>query len=358
MQLTHIGRSGLEKVLPLDARQHEVAKMISEECSELAIEGSKLDRCGQEFKRTDIEDSPTVRDRFSREIVDVLLMIDEALDAGLVDRDVADTHLQEKLQKLRVWTHTCGMLQSYPLAQALAGIERSCPYVGRLRVDVTINVDLDGTLFDFDGTFYKKFGVSPGSLSKEHKWGKISGEPNFFAELDVLPGAVEFMQLIAPLNPRILTGCPRTSYQRAALQKTRATRAAFGEHLEVLPVQGSRNKYLFMQRPGDVIIDDRPDVHDDWIRAGGFAILFKGSYADTYSKLMTYLRTRDPGADMGFAPIKTMHNVLFHILEQCEWAINHRKMTDYWRPQFYRIRNYAEKMMIAISNGDTLNDLK
>lgn len=353
-QLVHIGRSGLAKEEPLDFRQLEAARLLSEECCELGVESSKLERCGQQFRRTDIEQSPTVRDRFSREVVDVLLLIDEALDSGIVDRGVADAHIEEKLGKLRVWSHTCGMLSSYPLARTLVGSEDTCAYTGRFRTDVAINIDLDGTLFDFDGSFFKKFGVQPTSLSKEHKWGKIDGDPNFFAELEVIPGAVEFMRLIAPLGPRILTGCPRTSYQRAATQKIKATRAAFGD-IEILPIQGSRNKYLFLQRPGDVLLDDRPDVCELWTKAGGFAVLFKGSYQDAYSKIIGHLRSLNPGSDVGLMTIAETKAILAHIRHECEWAINHRRMTEYWRPQFVKMRNYADKMLSAISMGEQIS---
>ncbi len=102
-----IGRSGLVKVDPLDERQDEVADILGEECSELAQAASKLQRCGQGFVASN-GDGRTFRQQFNIEVADVLLMLDEAADCGLIDYDMLRDALASKPRRLRTWTHGLG----------------------------------------------------------------------------------------------------------------------------------------------------------------------------------------------------------------------------------------------------------
>ena len=102
-----IGRSGIEKLDPLNEYQDEVADILREECSELAQAASKLQRCGQAFVPSN-GTGRTFRHEFAIEVADVLLMIDEAARAGLIDYDLLRAAIAAKPERLRTWTHGLG----------------------------------------------------------------------------------------------------------------------------------------------------------------------------------------------------------------------------------------------------------
>lgn len=102
-----IGRSGIEKLDPLDDYQDEVADILSEECCELAQAASKLQRCGKGFIPSN-GNGNTFENQFAVEVADVLLMIDEAARAGLINYDLLRAALLSKPERLRVWTSRLG----------------------------------------------------------------------------------------------------------------------------------------------------------------------------------------------------------------------------------------------------------
>lgn len=146
-------------------------------------------------------------------------------------------------------------------------------------------LDLDQTFADFDGGFHTFFGSYPWQVSREQKWELVRGHGSFFSSLPMLPGAREFFERVRILNPAVLTGCPGSYYKESATQKRTWSRTNLDEHIPFFPVNGSINKYLFMHKPGDVIIDDRGDVCRAWEEAGGNAIHFEGNYAHALVQL-------------------------------------------------------------------------
>ena len=137
----------------------------------------------------------------------------------------------------------------------------------------TVFLDLDGVMADFDAHFHATFGLDHKSLADDEMWERINAHPSYFRDMPPMPGALEFFTAIAPLNPIILTACPRTNYAHAARQKREWVREHLGEDVMVLPVMGGHNKPLFMHRRGDVLIDDFERNADAWTKAGGVAIL-------------------------------------------------------------------------------------
>lgn len=148
-----------------------------------------------------------------------------------------------------------------------------------------IFLDLDGTLADFDGHFRSLFDLEPSSVDSKEKWALIAQEVDFFATMPVLPGAVEFYNMIRHRTHAVLTGCPHTEYARAATNKRHWSRTHLDENIMALPVLGKRNKHLFINRPGDYLIDDNEEVCANWTNAGGRAILFDGDYEKVLTRL-------------------------------------------------------------------------
>ena len=149
-----------------------------------------------------------------------------------------------------------------------------------------IFLDLDGVVFDFDGTFERKFGVHP-SIYKDNKkriWQTIAAEHNFFSEMDLMPGAVDlFYQAVywaeesnEKLN--ILTACPHSAFAHVAAQKRLGLSKRFHQsEWFMIPTWGSETKPQYMHAPGDVLIDDWRKNTEAWAAAGGRSIKYENA---------------------------------------------------------------------------------
>ena len=107
-------------------------------------------------------------------------------------------------------------------------------------------------------------------------WERINAHPSYFRDMPMCPGAKDFWRRICHIDPIILTACPRTNYQHVAVQKREWCREHLSSDVTVLPVIGGHNKWLFMHKPGDVLIDDYEKNLAPWRKAGGVAILHVG----------------------------------------------------------------------------------
>lgn len=136
-------------------------------------------------------------------------------------------------------------------------------------------IDLDGVMADFDKYFIQEFGVESNKLDDPTLWKWINGHGNFFSNLPLCEGALEFFRSVKHLNPTILTACPKTNYQVAAVQKRQWVYKHLSEDTTVIPMLGGKNKVLFMHSPGDVLIDDYEKNCIPWREHGGIAIQHK-----------------------------------------------------------------------------------
>ena len=138
-------------------------------------------------------------------------------------------------------------------------------------------LDLDGVFADFDKAFHEQTGNMPYEVSDDELWRHINDRPTFFADLPAFEGTLEFFHwaLRGIGRPIIITACPQTHYVRVAQQKKAWVERHLMPGLLVLPVRGGPNKALFMQRPGDVLVDDFKKNCDAWTAAGGWAIQHK-----------------------------------------------------------------------------------
>lgn len=133
-------------------------------------------------------------------------------------------------------------------------------------------IDLDGVMADFDKYFLSEFGVESSKLDDATLWKFINGHGNFFLNLPMMPGALEFFRKVEHLNPTILTACPKTNYPTAAVQKRQWVYKHLSQDITVIPMLGGKNKCLFMHSPGDVLIDDFEKNCIPWREHGGIAI--------------------------------------------------------------------------------------
>jgi hypothetical protein len=136
-------------------------------------------------------------------------------------------------------------------------------------------IDLDGVMADFDKYFLESFGIESHKLDDPTLWKWINGHGNFFSNLPLMPGALEFFRSVEHLNPTILTACPKSNYAVAAVQKRQWVYKHLSQDITVIPMMGGKNKCLFMHSPGDVLIDDFEKNCIPWAEHGGYAIHHK-----------------------------------------------------------------------------------
>lgn len=140
---------------------------------------------------------------------------------------------------------------------------------------MTIYVDLDGVLFDFDkaaerllktNNIYKyEFVWGPDKF-----WEVLNSDPNFFANLELMHDAKHLWAKIKHLEPVILTALPRENGERVAAQKIGAVRSRIGDVKVITCPTKDKPNYC---KPGDILIDDRAVNRDAWIKKGGTYII-------------------------------------------------------------------------------------
>lgn len=145
-------------------------------------------------------------------------------------------------------------------------------------------IDLDGVMADFDKYFLQQFGVESSKLDDPTLWKWINGHGNFFLNLPICEGALNFFNLVKHLNPIILTACPKSNYTTAAVQKRQWVYKHLSQDVTVIPMMGGKNKFLFMHSPGDVLVDDFEKNCIPWRKHGGIAIQHK-TFEDTSSQV-------------------------------------------------------------------------
>lgn len=138
-----------------------------------------------------------------------------------------------------------------------------------------VYLDLDGVMADFDTHFFNLFGIESRTLDDTTLWNLINQQGSFFADLPVCHGALDFFKDIKHLNPIILTACPKSNYQTAAMQKKNWVKSHLSSVITVIPMLGGKNKALFMHNPGDILIDDFEKNIKSWQEHGGIGILHK-----------------------------------------------------------------------------------
>lgn len=156
---------------------------------------------------------------------------------------------------------------------------------------MTLFVDLDGVLADFDAHYNTVFGELPSTWrtsqfqDKDVDWGAIRRHQNFYAQIPPMPDMFELWKYVARFQPIVLTGIP-SSIPEAADNKRGWVSKNLGDHIEVRCCL-SREKYLHAQ-PGDVLVDDWEKYKESWQRTGGIWITHT-SAKSTIEKLKAIL---------------------------------------------------------------------
>ena len=105
------------------------------------------------------------------------------------------------------------------------------------------------------------------SAAKEF-WYRIRTSGDFYRRLPLVADALELYRAVAHLKPTILTGCPPGEWSQP--QKIEWAK----EYFPGVPMItcASREKFLHMAHPGDVLVDDYLRYKELWEQAGGILI--------------------------------------------------------------------------------------
>jgi hypothetical protein len=152
--------------------------------------------------------------------------------------------------------------------------------------------DLDGVIVDFEQGFKNRFSITHDSVTEPEMWRHINSADRWWHDLPLMWDAKVLWEFIAPYNPSILTGCPKSGFEAADQGKRELCRRELSETVEVITCF-SRNKPLHMKQPGDILIDDLHKNIKRWNEAGGVGILHRNAY-DTIKKLKVVLG-HEPG---------------------------------------------------------------
>jgi hypothetical protein len=135
-----------------------------------------------------------------------------------------------------------------------------------------IFLDCDGVLADFDSAARALFGQHPReaekSLGTEEFWRRIRGQKNFYRHLALMADAMQLYNSVAHLKPIILTGCPHGGW--AEPQKKAWAREHF-PGVKMITCR-SKEKFLHLEKPGDILVDDYFKYREFWVNAGGIFI--------------------------------------------------------------------------------------
>lgn len=135
---------------------------------------------------------------------------------------------------------------------------------------VQVFLDCDGVLADFDKRAEVLFGMPSQQFEDEYGvkefWRRIRNDDEFFANLDLMPDAMELFDAVKHLNPIILTGAPMGKWAKP--QKL-AWRDRYFPNTEMIVVNPSRDKFKHMIGKGNYLVDDLLKHSHHWINNGG-----------------------------------------------------------------------------------------
>ena len=165
------------------------------------------------------------------------------------------------------------------------------------RVEMSVWIDLDGVLADFDRGFTFAFGRKPREVADDQLWPLIAGQDGFFSSLPPVKDAVAFFSaacdrsLRAGRTPRILTACPIGPLHGTILaEKRRWVAEQLDATIDVVASDIGVCKSLHMRTAQDILVDDWQPNIEGWRAAGGIGILWR-DHADALKKLENALPT-------------------------------------------------------------------
>jgi NTP pyrophosphatase (non-canonical NTP hydrolase) len=82
-------------------RAEEALGILQEECAEVIVEVSKINRFGLDNR---YNDGPTCREKLEKELGDVLAMVDILIEQGVVSEFALAIGIKNKKEKLKEWS--------------------------------------------------------------------------------------------------------------------------------------------------------------------------------------------------------------------------------------------------------------
>lgn len=132
-------------------------------------------------------------------------------------------------------------------------------------------LDCDGVLADFDKAAIGIFGMAPRQFERRFGlrafWARLAATPDFFANLDLMPDAMELYRAVRSLSPTILTGLPRGDWAEA--QKRRWAERHFPRVPVITTTAALKHEHC---HSGDALADDREKYRHLWEAAGGIFV--------------------------------------------------------------------------------------
>jgi hypothetical protein len=132
-------------------------------------------------------------------------------------------------------------------------------------------LDCDGVLADFDSGAAAVFGMPAKAYQKRYGlgrfWKLLGSQDAFYAELPLMPDAVELFEAVRHLDPVILTGLPRGNW--AAPQKVRWAERHFPGTRVITCMAVDKHRH---SQEGDILVDDNDKYRKLWEDAGGIFI--------------------------------------------------------------------------------------
>ncbi|WP_260482217.1 5' nucleotidase, NT5C type [Sphingomicrobium flavum] len=148
-------------------------------------------------------------------------------------------------------------------------------------------LDVDGVLADFDGGVRDLLGMGPDEYEARHGrgsfWKHLARADGFYANLDLLPGAMAMVDAVRHLQPTLLTGLPMGDW--AAPQKRRWADRHFPD-LKIITCM-ARDKWKYAA-PGDVLVDDMVKARAPWKERASGVFIHHRSPEETLAELSKY----------------------------------------------------------------------
>lgn len=133
----------------------------------------------------------------------------------------------------------------------------------------SLYLDLDGVFADFNKRVEDLAGEPAYRLPSKRLWQVVHTDPEFFLNLELVPGADRLWSYVKQYNPIFLTGAPSSTSFRE--QKAEWVRQKFGPEWQtiVLPKKEKQN-YSGWNK---ILIDDSLINIEQWTSKGGYGIL-------------------------------------------------------------------------------------
>jgi 5'(3')-deoxyribonucleotidase len=148
---------------------------------------------------------------------------------------------------------------------------------------------------DNDGVFADWNSFVRTHIGKEYDhslWYQLDQVDNLFLQLDILEGSLEMFNQIWDLRHKgyyvfMLTAIPRPTHKLITSVKDKTTWISdkLSPDIDVHTVIGGENKKYWVNKPGDILIDDMPRNIAAWQSHGGVGILHKGDTVETLAEL-------------------------------------------------------------------------